>query len=106
METTHQAPLSASPLLITVRIFASDDRGKTLVSKATSDGFKKLTNGLFGDSSIVSFIRADGKMLLRHATTEAGQRKELLYAISKTAEKTSKMNGAVWYTTAKNKRHA
>ncbi|TWU32632.1 outer membrane protein assembly factor BamB family protein [Novipirellula artificiosorum] len=83
-------PHSASPLLVGDRIYASNERGETLVFRATPDGFKELANNRLGDNSFASPIYADGKLLLRHASTDSGERKEFLYAVSKTADKTPK----------------
>lgn len=85
-----KGPHSASPLLIGDRIYASDERGQTLVFRATPDGFEKLANNRLGDSSFASPIYAGGKLLLRHASTDSGEREEFLYAISKTAQMKSK----------------
>ena len=85
-EMWHQrikGPHSASPLLIGDRIYASDERGQTLVFRATPDGFEKLANNRLGDSSFASPVYADRKLLLRHASTDSGDRKEFLYAIGK-----------------------
>lgn len=78
-----KGPHSASPLLIGDRIYASDERGETLVFRASHDGFKKLASNRVGDSSFASPVYADGKLILRHATNDSGQRKEFLYAIGK-----------------------
>ena len=81
-----KGPHSASPLQIGDRIYASDERGQTLVFLATPDGFKQLANNRLGDSSFASPVYADGKLLLRHASTDSGERKEFLYAIGKTSQ--------------------
>ncbi|MCM2371270.1 outer membrane protein assembly factor BamB family protein [Aporhodopirellula aestuarii] len=78
-----KGPHSASPLLIGDRIYASDERGETLVFQASPDDFMQLASNRLGDSSFASPVYADGKLLLRHASTESGERKEFLYAIGK-----------------------
>ena len=81
-----KGPHSASPLLIGERIYASNERGQTMVFRATPDGFKELAKNQLGDSSFATPIYADGKLILRHASTEAGERNEYLYAIGKSGE--------------------
>ncbi len=78
-----KGPHSASPLLVGDRIYASNERGQTMVFRASPDGFEQLANNQLGDSSFASPIYADGKLILRHASTESGERKEFLYAIGK-----------------------
>lgn len=78
-----KGPHSASPLLVGDRIYASDERGQTLVFRATPDGFKKLASNRLGDSSFATPIYADGKLILRHGSSESGEREEFLYAIGK-----------------------
>ena len=76
-------PFSASPILIGDRIYASNERGKTFVFKANPQRFELLAENTFGDSSFASPIYADGKLILRHATSAGGKRREILAAISK-----------------------
>ncbi|EMI58462.1 outer membrane protein assembly factor BamB family protein [Rhodopirellula sallentina] len=76
-----KGPHSASPLLIGDRIYSSNERGETLVYRASADGFEKLANNRLGDSSFATPVYADGKLLLRHASRESEQRNEYLYAI-------------------------
>ncbi|MFG0288363.1 MAG: PQQ-binding-like beta-propeller repeat protein, partial [Rhodopirellula sp. JB044] len=76
-----KGPHSASPLLIGDRIYSSNERGETLVFRATADGFEKLANNRLGDSSFATPVYADGKLLLRHASRESEQLNEYLYAI-------------------------
>lgn len=75
-------PVSASPLLIGDRIYASNERGVTFVFRASPQGFQLLGENVLGDSSFASPAYADGKMFLRHASTEGEQRQEFLVAIS------------------------
>ena len=82
-----KGPHSASPLLIGDRIYASNELGHTLVFRATPDGFEKLADNQLGTISFASPIYADGKLLLRHASMESGQRQGFLYAVSKTPSK-------------------
>ncbi|MEP3479833.1 MAG: PQQ-binding-like beta-propeller repeat protein [Fuerstiella sp.] len=80
-----KGPHSASPLLIGDRVYASNELGQTLVFRATPDGFTKLANNQLGTISFASPVYAEGKLLLRHASIESGERQEFLYAISKKA---------------------
>ncbi len=76
-------PVSASPLLVGDRIYASNERGVTFVFRASPQGFQLLGENVLGDSSFASPIYADGKLFLRHASSKAGRRQEFLVAISK-----------------------
>ena len=76
-----KGPHSASPLLIGDRIYASNEQGETWVYRATPEHFEILAKNVLGDSSFASPIYADGKLILRHASTESDERKEYLYAI-------------------------
>ena len=78
-----KGPHSASPLLVDDRIYASNERGETLVFRASSQGFEKLANNPLGELSFASPVYAEGKLILRHGATESGVRKEYLYAIGK-----------------------
>ncbi|MGI9472122.1 MAG: PQQ-binding-like beta-propeller repeat protein [Rubripirellula sp.] len=74
-------PFSASPMLVGDRIYASNERGTTYVFRASPDGFESLAENKLGDSSFASPIYADQKLILRHASSESGQREEFLVAI-------------------------
>ena len=75
-------PVSASPLLVGDRIYASNERGVTFVFRASPQSFQLLGKNVIGDSSFASPIYADGKLFLRHAAFENGVRQEFLVAIS------------------------
>jgi hypothetical protein len=77
-----EGPVSASPLLIGDRIYASNERGKTFVFRATPRQFEPLAENVLGDSSFASPIYADGKLILRHATFDGGKRQEFLAAVT------------------------
>jgi outer membrane protein assembly factor BamB len=76
-------PVSASPLLVGDRIYASNERGVTFVFRASPQNFELLGENVLGDSSFASPIYADGKLLLRYASSETGTRQEFLVAIVK-----------------------
>ena len=78
-----QGPFSASPLLVGDRIYATNERGKTFVFKASSSSYEKLAENSLGDSSFASPIYADRKLILRHATTNGNSRQEFMVAIGK-----------------------
>ena len=78
-----KGPHSASPVLIGDRIYASDERGQTLVFRATSESFEKLALNKLGNSSFASPVYADGKLILRHAFLDSGKKQDFLYAIGK-----------------------
>ena len=75
-------PVSASPLLVGDRIYASNERGVTFVFRASPQGFQLLGENVLGDSSFASPVYADGKLFLRHASYKNGVRQEFLVAIS------------------------
>ena len=74
-------PVSASPLLVGDRIYASNERGVTFVFRASPNGFQLLGKNVLGDSSFASPVYADGKLFLRHASSGNGTRQEFLVAI-------------------------
>ena len=74
-------PVSASPLLVGDRIYASNERGLTFVFRASPDKFELLAKNVLGDSSFASPVYADGKLLLRHASSGSGTRQEFLAAV-------------------------
>ena len=78
-----KGPHSASPVLIGDRIYASDERGQTLVFRASSESFEKLALNKLGNSSFASPVYADGKLILRHAFLDSGKKQDFLYAIGK-----------------------
>jgi len=75
-------PVSASPLLVGDRIYASNERGVTFVFRASPQGFDLLGQNVTGDSSFASPVYAEGKLFLRHASSKNGVRQEFLVAIS------------------------
>ncbi len=75
-------PVSASPLLVGDRIYASNERGVTFVFRASPSKFELLAKNVLGNSSFASPIYADGKLILRHASSASGVRQEFLVAIT------------------------
>ena len=84
--TRLEGPVSASPLLIGDRIYASSERGKTFVFRASPRQFEPLAENRLGDSSFASPIYADGKLILRHAASDGGVRQEFLVALTQAGE--------------------
>jgi outer membrane protein assembly factor BamB len=78
-----KGPVSASPLLVGDRIYATNERGTTYVFRASPDGFENIAENQLGESSFASPAYADGKLILRHASSTGGSRQEFLYAIGK-----------------------
>ncbi len=74
-------PVSASPLLVGDRIYASNERGVTFVFRASPLNFELLGKNSLGDSSFASPVYADGKLLLRYGSSTTGIRQEFLVAI-------------------------
>lgn len=79
-------PFSASPLLVGDRIYASNERGATFVFRASPNGYQPISQNVLGDSSFASPIYADGKLILRHASSQDGPRQEFLAAIARPAK--------------------
>jgi len=77
------SPISASLVLAGDHIYATSERGETVVYQANPDRFKEVARNRLGDESFASPAVCDGKIFLRLADHSDGSRKEWLYCIGK-----------------------
>ena len=76
-----RGPVSASPLLIGDRIFASSEDGSIWVIRATPDGFEQIARNQLGTSAFASLVAVDNRLYVRSAAGEGLQRRETLWCI-------------------------
>lgn len=73
--------ISASPLLVGDRIYASFENGVTVVFRATPTGFEKLAENRLGVEAFASPVVAGDRLFLRVADYEGEKRRETLYCL-------------------------
>ena len=78
-----KGPVSASPVLVDGKIFASNERGTTFVFEARPDRFVEIARNQLGDDSFATPTICDGRIYLRHAEGHNRDRRETLYCIGK-----------------------
>jgi outer membrane protein assembly factor BamB len=76
-----QGPISASPVLVSDTIYASNERGTTFVFKASPQSFQSIGQNQLGEESFATPTVVDNRMYLRVATGSGSGRQETLYAI-------------------------
>lgn len=76
-----KGPVSASPVLVGDRIYASNEAGTTFVLEATPERFDVLAKNQLGNDSFATPIFLDGKVYIRTAFRGDDGRQERLYCI-------------------------
>lgn len=76
-----KGPVSASPILVGDRIYASNELGTTFVFKANPERFELLAKNQLGNDSFPTPVFVDGKIYIRTAFRNDGKRQERLYCI-------------------------
>jgi outer membrane protein assembly factor BamB len=74
-------PVSASPVLVGDRIYASNELGETFVFKATPEKYEELAVNRLGDDSFPTPTFLDGRAYIRVGFGTADERYEMLYCI-------------------------
>ena len=74
---------SASPVLVGNQIFATSERGRTFIFRATPDGFELLAENQLGDETFATPTICGNRVYLRVAAQENGRRQETLVCIGK-----------------------
>lgn len=74
-----EGPVSASPIYAGGHIFWANELGSLYVFKPNSEKFELVSENHIGDSSFASPAVSDGKIFIRAATDESGNRQEYLY---------------------------
>jgi len=76
-----KGPVSASPILVGDRIYASNELGTTFVIKADPANYQLLATNQLGNDTFPTPVFVDGKVYIRTAFREDGKRQERLYCI-------------------------
>ena len=74
---------SASPVLLGDTIFATNEAGRTFIFKATPEAFALVAENQFGDEVLATPALCGGRIYLRVATRNKGQRQEVLACLGK-----------------------
>lgn len=74
-------PVSASPVLVGDRIYATNEQGETFVFRADPERFEKLAEMGLGDEGFASLAVVGGRVYLRTAKHVGETRQELLYCL-------------------------
>lgn len=76
-----KGPVSASPVLLDNRIFASNEEGTTFVFEATPKGFNSIATNQLENESFATPTITGNRIYLRVATNQNSGRQESLYCI-------------------------
>jgi outer membrane protein assembly factor BamB len=74
-------PYSASPVLVGDLIYAANEAGKTFVFKASPAAFQLVSENQLANEALATPTICGGRIYLRLAVRENGQRQEMLYCI-------------------------
>jgi outer membrane protein assembly factor BamB len=74
---------SASPVLVGDRIYATNETGRTFIFKATPEAFTRVAENSLGDEVLATPAICGGRIYMRVALQEKGQRQEMLYSLGK-----------------------
>ena len=72
---------SASPVLVGEHIYATNESGRTFIFKASPEAFELVAENQLGNNVLATPTICGGRIYLRAATAEKGQRHEILYCI-------------------------
>ncbi len=74
-------PVSASPVLVGDRIYASNELGETFVFRATSEKYDELAKNQLGDDAFPTPTFLDGRVYARVGVGRGPNRHEVLYCL-------------------------
>jgi outer membrane protein assembly factor BamB len=74
---------SASPVLVGDKIFAIDEKGRTVIFRASPKEFEQLGENTLGDEAFATPTFVDDRIYFRVAKTTDGKRQEYVYCIGK-----------------------
>lgn len=74
---------SASLVLVGENLFATNESGQTFIFKADPQTFKLVGKNRLGDEVLATPAICGGRIYMRVATSEKGQRQEMLYCLGK-----------------------
>jgi outer membrane protein assembly factor BamB len=72
---------SASPVLVGVHIYATNESGRTFIFKATPDAFDLVAQNQLGNETLATPTICGGRIYLRGAVRDKDNRQEMLYCI-------------------------
>ena len=72
---------SSSPVLVGMHILATNELGQTFVFEATPESFQLVAQNQLGDHVMASPAVCGGRIFVRVAFSDAGNRKEMLYCL-------------------------
>lgn len=78
-------PISASPVLVGSRIYATNEAGTTWVFEADPSGYKQIAKNQLGNEAFASLAVCGEKIFARVASGSGADRQEYLYCIADTA---------------------
>jgi hypothetical protein len=71
----------SSPVLVDDRIYVTDESGKSIVFRATPDGFEPLGESRLGDACYATPAIVDSRIYARVIEEQNGKRQEVLYCL-------------------------
>ena len=74
-------PVSASPVLVGDRIYASNERGETFVFKASPDKYEPLAENKLGDDAFPTPTFLEGRVYARVGFGSGDERVEMLFCL-------------------------
>ena len=72
---------SASPVLVGDLLFATNESGKTFIFKANPAKFELVAENQLGNDVMATPTICGGRIYMRLAVTQKGQRQEMLYCV-------------------------
>ncbi len=72
---------SSSPVLVGDRIYATDESGRTVIFRASPEGFEQIGENKLGEICFATPVIAGSRIYTRVAQEEQGRRQEYLYCI-------------------------
>ena len=72
---------SASPILVGDNLFATNEAGRTFIFKANPNAFELIAENQLGNSVLATPTICGGRIYMRIAVNEKGQRQEMLYCL-------------------------
>jgi len=79
-------PVSASPVLVGDRIYATNEQGVTFVFRADPERFEKLAEMKLGDEGFASLVMVGNQVYLRTAHHAGEDRQEYLYSLAEAGD--------------------
>ncbi len=72
---------TASPVLVGDNIYATSEAGKTVIFKASPEGYSEIAENQLGEDAFATPTICGGRIYMRAATTIDGKRQESLYCL-------------------------